>query len=167
LNLAFAPNWTVIAALFAGSREARAAMVGGAEVHEGTARAVPRSRPAQRQLPWTGGQAGNDGFETVDIKPVGAQFAQAVEGAQALLKGGAAAAAGGGFADAFGAALQSVSKRQLQASELQNQFQLENPAVSLEQTMIAMNTSNISLRAALQVRNKLVQAYEQIMQMPV
>jgi len=103
----------------------------------------------------------------VDIKPVGAQFAQAVEGAQALLKGGAAAAAGGGFADAFGAALQSVSKRQLQASELQNQFQLENPAVSLEQTMIAMNTSNISFQAALQVRNKLVQAYEQIMQMPV
>jgi len=103
----------------------------------------------------------------MDMKPVGAQFAQAVEGAQAVLKGGTAAAAGGGFADALGTALQSVSHNQLQATELQNQFQLENPAVSLEQTMIAMNTSNISFQAALQVRNKLVQAYEQIMQMPV
>ncbi len=108
------------------------------------------------------------------IKPVGAQFAQAVEGAQALLKNstaggtaGSAAAAGPGFADALSSALQSVSQGQLQATGLQRQFQLENPDVSLEQTMIAMNTSNISFQAALQVRNKLVTAYEQIMQMPM
>jgi flagellar hook-basal body complex protein FliE len=110
-----------------------------------------------------------------NIKPVGAQFAQAVEGAQALLKsstaGGTsasdAAAAGPGFADALSSALQSVSQGQMQATGLQRQFQLENPDVSLEQTMIAMNTSNISFQAALQVRNKLVTAYEQIMQMSV
>jgi flagellar hook-basal body complex protein FliE len=108
------------------------------------------------------------------IKPVGAQFAQAVEGAQALLKNstagstaGSGAAAGPGFADALSSALQSVSQGQMQATGLQRQFQLENPDVSLEQTMIAMNTSNISFQAALQVRNKLVTAYEQIMQMPM
>lgn len=33
--------------------------------------------------------------------------------------------------------------------------------------MIAMNKSSISFQAAVQVRNRLVQAYEQIMNMPV
>ncbi|HUN92766.1 MAG TPA: flagellar hook-basal body complex protein FliE [Burkholderiaceae bacterium] len=102
----------------------------------------------------------------MDIKPVGAQFTQAVESAQAVLAG-KPAAAGGDFASAFGAALQDVSRGQLQAGELQKQFQLENPNVSLEDTMIAMNKATISFQAAVQVRNKLVQAYDQIMQMSV
>jgi len=60
-----------------------------------------------------------------------------------------------------------VSRNQQSAAELQRQFQLENPNVSLEETMIAMNKSQISFSAAVQVRNRLVQAYEQIMNMPV
>jgi flagellar hook-basal body complex protein FliE len=60
-----------------------------------------------------------------------------------------------------------VSQNQQRSSELQRQFQLENPNVSLEQTMIAMNQSSLSFQAAVQVRNRLVQAYESIMNMPV
>jgi flagellar hook-basal body complex protein FliE len=33
--------------------------------------------------------------------------------------------------------------------------------------MIAMNQASISFQAAVQVRNRLVQAYEQVMNMPV
>jgi flagellar hook-basal body complex protein FliE len=33
--------------------------------------------------------------------------------------------------------------------------------------MIAMNKSQLTFQAAVQVRNKLVQAYEQVMNMPV
>ena len=60
-----------------------------------------------------------------------------------------------------------MSRNQNAATELQRQFQMENPNVSLEETMLAMNKSQIGFQAAVQVRNRLVQAYEQIMQMPV
>jgi len=102
----------------------------------------------------------------MDIKPINAQIAQAVAG----LKAPAAGAAAGGkfdFAASLDSALKSVSRSQQQSTELQRQFQLENPAVSLEETMIAMNKSQLSFQAAVQVRNRLVQAYEQVMNMPV
>ena len=65
------------------------------------------------------------------------------------------------------AALKAVSQSQQQATGLQREFQMENPNVSLEDTMIAMNKASISFGAAVQTRNKLVTAYEQIMNMPV
>ena len=108
----------------------------------------------------------------MDTTSIGAQFEKAVAGAQAVLSRAPAAAApaageSGGFASALDSALRDVSQTQLQADGMQQQFQLENPNVSLEDTMIAMNKSQISFQAAVQVRNKLVQAYDQIMQMSV
>lgn len=101
----------------------------------------------------------------MNIKPINSQIAQAV----AALKAPAAAASAGkaDFVASLDSALKSVSRTQQQSAELQRQFQLENPAVSLEETMIAMNKSQLSFQAAVQVRNRLVQAYEQIMNMPV
>jgi flagellar hook-basal body complex protein FliE len=103
----------------------------------------------------------------MEIKPINSQIAQAV----AALKAPAAAQATPDgkfdFVASLDSALKSVSKTQQQSNELQRQFQLENPAVSLEETMIAMNKSQLSFQAAVQVRNRLVQAYEQIMNMPV
>ena len=76
---------------------------------------------------------------------------------------------GGGFdfAAMLDSALKAVSQSQAQTTELQRQFELDNPNVSLEQTMLAMNTSAMNFSAAVQVRNKLVQAYDQIMNMQV
>ncbi len=91
--------------------------------------------------------------------------AKGVAGAAAPL--GGAAAGGVDFAKSLDSALKSVSQSQAQAEELQRQFTLENPNVSLEQTMIAMNTSALNFSAAVQVRNRLVQAYDQIMNMQV
>jgi len=45
--------------------------------------------------------------------------------------------------------------------------QLDNPTVSLEETMVAMQRSQIGFQATLQVRNRLVQAYSEIMNMQV
>ena len=115
----------------------------------------------------------------MDVTSVSAQFQKSVASAQAVLNRGSAsgdagasgpaggAAATGGFADALGSALKEVSNTQQQANELQHQFQLENPNVGIEDTMIAMNKASISFQGAVQVRNKLVTAYEQIMQMQV
>ena len=70
---------------------------------------------------------------------------------------------GAGFQQALTNALGAVSKSQLDASSLQREVQLDNPTVSLEQTMVAMQKAQIGFQATLQVRNKLVQAYSEIM----
>jgi len=71
------------------------------------------------------------------------------------------------FTTAMAQALRAVSDAQLEAGALQKELQLDNPTVSLEQTMIAMNKSQIGFTAALTVRNRLVQAYTDIMNMQV
>ncbi|MPN15063.1 Flagellar hook-basal body complex protein FliE [bioreactor metagenome] len=73
----------------------------------------------------------------------------------------------GGFGQALQNALQSVSAAQNHSSQLQREVQLENPAVSLEQTMVAMQKSQIGFQATLHVRNRLVQAYSDVMNMQV
>jgi flagellar hook-basal body complex protein FliE len=77
------------------------------------------------------------------------------------------AVGGPGFSDAFKNALQSVSTAQNQASRLQNEVQLGNPSVSLEETMLAMQKAQIGFQAALNVRNRMVQAYTDVMNMQV
>ena len=72
-----------------------------------------------------------------------------------------------GFAGALKGALQSVSATQNASSEMQKQVQLENPNVSLEETMIGMQKSQVGFQAALHVRNRMVQAYTDIMNMQV
>ena len=71
------------------------------------------------------------------------------------------------FGTAMAQALRAVSDSQHDAQALQQELQLDNPTVSLEQTMIAMNKSQIGFTAALTVRNRLVQAYSDIMNMQV
>jgi flagellar hook-basal body complex protein FliE len=44
---------------------------------------------------------------------------------------------------------------------------MENPDVGLEETMIAMQKASLGFQAAVQVRNKVVQAYNDIMNMNV
>jgi flagellar hook-basal body complex protein FliE len=73
----------------------------------------------------------------------------------------------GSFQQAMTQALGSVSASQNEAQRLQREVQLDNPAVSLEETMVAMQKSQIGFQATLQVRNKLVQAYTDIMSMQV
>jgi flagellar hook-basal body complex protein FliE len=72
-----------------------------------------------------------------------------------------------GFADNFKTALKSVSESQNEAVRLQTQVQLGNPNVSLEETMLAMQKAQIGFQATLHVRNRMVQAYTDIMNMGV
>jgi flagellar hook-basal body complex protein FliE len=102
----------------------------------------------------------------MDIKGINSQIASAV-GALSGKSPATSGKSGADFVASLDSALKAVSRNQESATELQRQFQLENPNVSLEETMIAMNKSTLSLQAAVQVRNKLVQAYEQVMNMPV
>ena len=83
------------------------------------------------------------------------------------ISGAASPVAAGGFGQALQSALQSVSATQNQSSDLQRQVQLENPAVSLEETMVAIQKAQIGFQATLHVRNRMVQAYTDIMNMQV
>ena len=71
------------------------------------------------------------------------------------------------FADALKVSLQGVSNTQKQASELGQRFAMGDDTVSLSDTMIAMQNSSIAFQSTVQVRNKLVSAYHDIMNMQV
>jgi flagellar hook-basal body complex protein FliE len=108
----------------------------------------------------------------MDLKLKPFDFAQAVARAGLRPDGvplsrPGAAAEGASFQTAMTQALESVSRSQQDAQTLQRELQLDNPSVSLEQTMVAMQKAQIGFQATLQVRNRLVQAYSEIMNMQV
>ena len=71
------------------------------------------------------------------------------------------------FSDALKNSLQQVSNSQKHAEELGERFAMGDNSVSLSDTMIAMQKSSIAFQATVQVRNKLVSAYHEIMNMQV
>ena len=71
------------------------------------------------------------------------------------------------FSQELDQALTSVSQSQAQAAQMQRDLQMGRPTASIEETMVAMQKSQIGFQATLQVRNKLVQAYSDIMNMQV
>ncbi|MBK1693946.1 flagellar hook-basal body complex protein FliE [Chromatium weissei] len=64
-------------------------------------------------------------------------------------------------------AVRAVNNEQEQASTLQTQFELGDDNVSLPQVMLQMNRASISFEAINQVRNRLLTAYQEIMNMQV
>lgn len=105
----------------------------------------------------------------VTLKPF--DFNQAVARAGLAPNGqplkSAKAVEGAGFQQALTQALGSVSRSQDEAVRLQREVQLDNPTVSLEETMVAMQKAQIGFQATLAVRNRLVAAYSEIMNMQV
>lgn len=71
------------------------------------------------------------------------------------------------FSGALKDALQDVSRLQEESVSLQRGFLMGDESASLEQTMMAMQKSQVAFQAALTVRNRLVSAYTDIMNMPV
>ena len=64
-------------------------------------------------------------------------------------------------------ALSEVSNVQRTFGALSKAFLSDNPTVSLEQTMVAGVKSSTGFQATLQIRNKVVQAYTEVMNMPM
>ena len=108
----------------------------------------------------------------MDVKLKPFDFAQAAAraglGTDGLpLRAPARVEGGSTFAASLTEALKDVSRAQNEAARMQREVQLDNPTVSLEETMVAMQRAQIGFQAALQVRNRLVQAYTDIMNMQV
>jgi len=74
---------------------------------------------------------------------------------------------GPSFADMLSKAVSSVNETQQTANELAKSFELGQGGVDLTQVMIASQKASVSVQALTQVRNKFVQAYQDIMQMSI
>ncbi len=71
------------------------------------------------------------------------------------------------FGSLFTQAIDRVNTVQQEANTLREGYELGQPGVSLTQVMIAAEKSSIAFEAMTQVRNRLVDAYKEIMNMSV
>ncbi|PLR37275.1 flagellar hook-basal body complex protein FliE [Chimaeribacter californicus] len=72
-----------------------------------------------------------------------------------------------GFASELKAAVGKISDIQNSARIQSEKFELGVPGVSLNDVMVDLQKSSVSLQLGVQVRNKLVSAYQEIMNMQV
>lgn len=110
------------------------------------------------------------GALTASVQASTASALKGVAGSAGLGSAGAAAATPGvkvEFSDMIRRALDNVSAAQNESSKLGQRYQMGDPAVGIEQMMIASQTANVQFQAVVAVRNRLVQAYQDIMNMPV
>jgi len=71
------------------------------------------------------------------------------------------------FADALKSSLNQVNQSQLNAEKMGKDFVMGDDKVSLSDVMIAGQKANITFQATVQIRNKLVAAYSDIMNMQI
>lgn len=89
-------------------------------------------------------------------------------GASAAVKPvGRNSAAAPDFTSLLGNMLNEVSAAQGRSSDMNRRLQMGDPKATIEETVLAMNTASVQFQMVVQVRNKLVQSYTDIMNMPV
>ena len=71
------------------------------------------------------------------------------------------------FSNMFNNAVNKVNELQQNAGELKTQFELGNPDIDIADVMIKSQVASVSFQAMTQVRNRLVSAYQEIMNMSV
>lgn len=76
-------------------------------------------------------------------------------------------AGGDSFSSLLTKAIGQVNDLQQNSAQLKTRFELGDPNVDLTQVMLASQKASLGFNATLQVRNRLVQAYQDIMNMPV
>ena len=71
------------------------------------------------------------------------------------------------FSNMLKQSIDSVNRSQLEANELKHAFELGQKDLNLAEVMVAVQKSSISFEAMVQVRNKLIDAYKEVMNMPI
>jgi len=71
------------------------------------------------------------------------------------------------FQTMFSNAINTVNETQMHSGKLAKRFEQGDPMVDLPEVMIAAQKAGVSFDAMKEVRNKLVDAYKDIMNMPV
>ena len=71
------------------------------------------------------------------------------------------------FSNLMKSAVDQVNETQQAAGKLKTAFEMGDPNVSLADAMIASQKASVAFQATVQVRNKLINAYEEVMRMSV
>ena len=71
------------------------------------------------------------------------------------------------FSELMKDSINKVNDQQMKAGELTKAFEMNDPNVPLSTLMIEMQKARVSFEALKQVRNQLVDAYKQVMNMPL
>ena len=74
---------------------------------------------------------------------------------------------GDSFSNMLKSAVDTVHTNQQQASKLTEAFQKGDPNVQMSEVMVSLQKANVSFQAMVEVRNRLVSAYQEIMNMQV
>lgn len=111
-------------------------------------------------------------MSTIDINNLLGQMRQLklqVQGPEGALGATAPSANGNGgdFASILRRSLADVGDQQMQAGRMAAAFERGDPGADLARTMIAVQKADLSLRTAVAVQSKLVDAYNNIMNMPI
>lgn len=103
----------------------------------------------------------------LEIQRVIAQMRSIKVEMDGLAAGPGAANAPGGFAELLAKSVDAVSTEQSKSAQLAAAFEAGAPGVELTDVMLQMQKASLSFRAMTEVRNRLVGAYQEIMNMPV
>jgi flagellar hook-basal body complex protein FliE len=97
------------------------------------------------------------------------QLLQELNAAAARASGQATAPAGEvpEFGELLKSALDQVNGAQEEAARLQSQFDQGAPNTNLHEVMVSLQKASLSFQTMVQVRNRLVSAYQEIMNMQV
>ncbi len=71
------------------------------------------------------------------------------------------------FAALLKSAVDEVNTTQLDARQLSKQFETGSSAVNLQDVVLSLQKASLSFQTMVQVRNKLVSAYQEVMNMQV
>jgi len=71
------------------------------------------------------------------------------------------------FSNLLKQSIDSVNETSKASAQMADAFEKGDPNISLAQLMISMEKSSVSFQAMTQVRNKLLTAYQEVMNMPV
>jgi flagellar hook-basal body complex protein FliE len=71
------------------------------------------------------------------------------------------------FATLLKSAVDEVNSAQMDAKQLTRQFETGDPDVNLQDVVLSLQKASLSFQTMVQVRNKLVSAYQEIMNMQV
>ena len=72
-----------------------------------------------------------------------------------------------GFANLLKQGIEKVNDTQFKAADMATKFEKGVPGVELSTVMIESQKATVAFRAATEVRNRLVNAYQEIMNMPI
>jgi flagellar hook-basal body complex protein FliE len=73
----------------------------------------------------------------------------------------------GGFAELLQSSIDAVNRAQNTASDMAAALERGDKSASLPEVMIALQKASLSFQAMTEVRNRLVNAYQEVMNMPI